>query len=420
MLIRVDGDRIVAVEPGGVDTGAVRLAGLTLPGFANAHVHAFHRALRARAEQSGDFWSWRALMYSVADRLDPESLHQLALAAYVELALAGVTTVGEFHYLHHRPGGGPYADPNEMSTALVRAAADAGVRLTLLDTCYLTASVDGGPLSGTQLRFGDGGFAGWAERAGSMRETLTFRMGAAIHSVRAVPVATMGQVAGFARDRGWPLHLHLSEQPAENDECLAVTGLTPAALCEREGVLGRATTAVHAVHLSGTDVALLAGSGTVACLCPTTERSLADGVAPARRLAGAGVPLSFGSDSLAICDLFEEMRAAELDERLVSGRRGQLAPAALIRAATVGGMASLGWPAGGLSAGQPADLVTLSLDTVRTAGGDDPLATAVYAAAAPDVRTVMCAGRVIVSDGAHVSAPDPGRLIEAAVRRVLG
>lgn len=419
VLVRVEGDRIVRVEPGGQDPAATRLAGLTVPGFADAHVHAFHRALRSRAEQPGDFWSWRRLMYSVAERLDPDRLYRLAFAAYVELALAGVTTVGEFHYLHHPPGGARYDNPNEMSQALARAAADAGMRLTLLDTCYLTAGADGAELSGVQLRFGDGDVDGWAARAGEMAAGPLLRNGAAIHSVRAVPAGALGEVAEFARRRGWPLHLHLSEQPAENDECLAVHGLSPAALCARERVLGDTTTAVHAIHLDDGDVQLLAESGTAACLCPTTERSLADGVAPAVRLAGAGVALALGSDSLAVGDPLEEMRAVELDERLVSGRRGQLGAPELLRAATTGGMRCLGWPSGGIAAGQPADLVTVALDTVRTAGAADPLAAAVFAATAADVRQVMCAGRVVVQDGRHAAAPDPGELVGRAVRAVF-
>ncbi|GAB3800159.1 hypothetical protein GCM10027605_15180 [Micromonospora zhanjiangensis] len=205
VLIEVTDGRFGAVTAGRTPPpDAVRLAGLTLPGLANAHSHAFHRALRGRTQDGrGDFWSWRDRMYAVAARLDPERYLALARAAYAEMALAGITCVGEFHYLHHAPGGRPYDDPNAMSAALVEAAAQAGVRLTLLDTCYLTAGVDGTPLAGGQLRFGDGDAAGWAERAGAFRPAGGHaRLGAAVHSVRAVPADQLPEVARWAADRG--------------------------------------------------------------------------------------------------------------------------------------------------------------------------------------------------------------------------
>ncbi|MCM0678415.1 formimidoylglutamate deiminase, partial [Micromonospora phytophila] len=229
VLIETAEGRITAVTPllgaAGVATGvevlgdAVRLPGLTLPGLANAHSHAFHRALRGRTQGGrGDFWTWREQMYAVAARLDPDSYLALARATYAEMALAGVTCVGEFHYLHHNPDGTPYDDPNAMGQALVEAAAHAGIRLTLLDTCYLTAGVDAQPLAGPQLRFGDGDALRWAERVTAFTPANTHaRVGAAIHSVRAVPAGQLATVAGWADRRGAPLHVHLSEQPAEND-----------------------------------------------------------------------------------------------------------------------------------------------------------------------------------------------------------
>ena len=230
-----------------------------LPGFANAHSHAFHRALRGRThEHGGTFWTWRERMYAVAARLDPDSYLALARAAYAEMALAGVTAVGEFHYLHHGPDGRPYADPNAMGHALAQAAADAGIRLTLLDTCYLTADVDGRPVEGVQRRFSDGTADAWAERVAALRDGPGLRIGVAAHSVRAVPRAALPVVAEAAGGR--PLHVHLSEQPAENAACLAAHGLTPTGLLAAEGLLGPATTAVHATHLTGADIALLGSS----------------------------------------------------------------------------------------------------------------------------------------------------------------
>ncbi|MFJ8577351.1 formimidoylglutamate deiminase [Micromonospora sp. NPDC093277] len=428
VLIEAEDGRITAVTPlvgsgrpaAGVEVlgDAVRLPGLTVPGLANAHSHAFHRALRGRTHGGrGDFWSWRDVMYSVAARLDPDSYLALARAAYAEMALAGITCVGEFHYLHHAPDGTPYADPNAMSAALVEAAAHAGVRITLLDTAYLTASVDGDPLVGPQRRFGDGNALRWAERVAAFRpEDDHARVGAAIHSVRAVPAGQLATVASLADRAGVPLHVHLSEQPAENDACRAVHGCTPTRLLADHGVLGRHTTAVHATHPTGADVALLGESRTGVCLCPTTERDLADGIGPARRMAEAGSPLSLGSDSHAVVDLFEEARAVELDERLRTRRRGHFTAAELVTAATVGGHAALGWgDAGRLSVGDRADLVTVRLDSARTAGV--PPVGAFFAATAADVTNVVVDGRTVVADGRHLTVDVPAEL-RAAIEEV--
>ena len=418
VLVEVEGERIAAVT-GGTDppAGATRLAGVTVPGLANGHSHAFHRALRGRTQRAGgDFWSWRELMYQVAGVLDPDSYLELATAAYAEMALAGICAVGEFHYLHHDPAGRPYADPNAMGEALAEAAGRAGVRLTLIDTCYLRAGLDGRPLAGAQVRFGDGDAGAWAERAGSLRERPGLRVAAGIHSVRAVDEAAMATVAAWAGGRDVPLHLHLSEQRAENEVCLAATGRTPAALAGSAGALGPRTTAVHATHLTGEDVARLGASGTSVCLCPTTERDLADGIGPAAALAAAGSPLCLGSDSNAVVDLFEEARAVELDERLASGRRGNHRPDDLLAAATEAGMAALGWDAGRLAPGRLADLVTVGLDSVRLAGTRPAEAAdhLVFAATAADVTSVVASGRQIVQDGHHLQVDDvPAALTQA-------
>ena len=418
VLIEVEGERIASVTEGAdPPPGADRLEGITIPGMGNGHSHAFHRALRGRTHrQGGDFWSWRELMYQVAGVLDPDRYLELATAAYAEMALAGITAVGEFHYLHHDPAGRPYADPNAMGEALAEAARRAGVRLTLIDTCYLRAGLDGRPLAGAQVRFGDGDAGAWAERAGAFRERPGVRVAAGIHSVRAVDEAAMATVAAWAAGRGAPLHLHLSEQPAETQACLAATGRTPAALAEGAGVLGPRTTAVHATHLTDEDVARLGASGTAVCLCPTTERDLADGVGPARALADAGSPLCLGSDSNAVVDLFEEARAVELDERLVTGRRGHHDPAALLAAATAAGMDALGWDAGRLAPGRLADLVTVGPGSVRLAGTRPAEAVdqLVFAATAADVTSVVVSGRQVVGDGRHLLVDDvPGALARA-------
>ncbi|MBO8190453.1 formimidoylglutamate deiminase [Streptomyces oryzae] len=403
--------------------GAVPLRGLTLPGLANAHSHAFHRALRGTVQVgSGTFWTWRDTMYQTASLLTPDSYYALARAVYAEMALAGITCVGEFHYLHHAPGGERYDDPNAMSHALVAAAADAGIRITLLDTAYLASGIGrkgrGEPPTRQQLRFSDGTAEAWAERAAAFRpDGDHVRVGAAVHSVRAVPARELRTVAEWAEQRKAPLHVHLSEQTAENEACESVHGLTPTALLAEHGVLGPRTTAVHATHLTTDDIRAVGGSGTGVCMCPTTERDLADGIGPAPALDRAGSGLSLGSDSHAVIDLFEEARALELNERLASRTRGHWTAGQLLRAATEGGHAALGWPeASRLETGAPADFVTVALDSVRTAGPVVRLGaeTAVFAATAADVRHTVVAGRHVVRDGAHTRVDSvPEALAEA-------
>ncbi|MFD7105268.1 formimidoylglutamate deiminase [Streptomyces celluloflavus] len=426
VAVDVADGRITAVRTGAAvpPPGAVALRGLTLPGLANAHSHAFHRALRGTVQVgSGTFWTWRETMYQVADRLTPDTYYALARAVYAEMALAGITCVGEFHYLHHAPGGTRYADPNAMGEALIAAAADAGIRITLLDTAYLSAGF-GAPPDRHQLRFSDGTADAWAERADALKDGRAHaRIGAAVHSVRAVPAGALSTVADWARARRAPLHVHLSEQTAENDACHQAHGCTPTRLLADHGVLGSRTTAVHATHLSHEDIALLGGAGTGVCMCPTTERDLADGIGPAARLQAQGSPLSLGSDSHAVIDLLEEARAMELDERLRTRTRGHWTAAALLRAATADGHAALGWDdAGAIEAGALADLTTIALDSVRTAGPLPRLGaeTAVFAASAADVRHTVVGGRQIVRDGAHTLLPDVPTALAEAIAALRG
>ncbi|MFJ8586042.1 formimidoylglutamate deiminase [Streptomyces sp. NPDC093595] len=420
VALEVSGGRVTAVRTGtgAPPPGAVVLRGLTVPGLANAHSHAFHRALRGTVQVgSGTFWTWREVMYQVASRLTPDTYHALARAVYAEMALAGITAVGEFHYLHHAPGGAPYADPNAMGEALIAAAGEAGIRITLLDTAYLSAGF-GEPPNRHQTRFSDGTAEAWAERASLLKERDGVRIGAAVHSVRAVPAAQLSTVAEWAAARRAPLHVHLSEQTAENEACLAAHGCTPTRLLADHGVLGAHTTGVHNTHLTDEDIALLGGSGTGTCMCPTTERDLADGIGPAADLQRAGSPLSLGSDSHAVIDLLEEARAMELDERLRTRTRGHWTAAALLRAATADGHAALGWAdAGRLEAGALADFTTIALDSVRTAGPVPRLAaeTAVFAASAADVRHTVVGGRHVVRDGAHTGIPDVPRALTDAI-----
>jgi formiminoglutamate deiminase len=414
VTFEVTGGRFTAVTPGTLPGDAQVLPGVVLPGFANAHSHAFHRALRGRTHDAGGtFWTWRERMYAVAALLDPDSYLALATATYAEMALAGITAVGEFHYLHHAPGGTPYDDPNAMGEALRQGAADAGIRLTLLDTCYVAGGLSAAghsPLDARQLRFGDGHVDRWAQRVEGLRESAGMRVGVAVHSVRVVPRDQLGVVAAVAAGR--PLHIHVSEQPAENQACQWFYGLTPTALLDVEGLLGPMTSAIHATHLSDDDIATLGRTGTTACLCPTTERDLADGIGPARRLSDAGSPLSLGSDQHAVTDLLEEARALEMHERLDSLERGRFRPDELLAAATR--HESLGWDdAGRLAVGARADLVAVRLDSRRTAGSAPE--QIMLSASGADVDTVIVDGAIVVTAGQHVLG-NVGALLQKAIQ----
>jgi formiminoglutamate deiminase len=412
VVVRGDGSIGAVSTTDSAPPWAYRLAGVVLPGFANTHSHAFHRALRGRTHaDGGTFWTWREAMYALAGRLDPDRYFALARAVYAEMVVAGVCLVGEFHYLHHAPDGSRYDDPNAMGEALRQAALEAGVRLSILDTCYLTGGIDT-ELAPEQRRFSDGSVEAWAERVAALDGDASVLVGMAIHSVRAVSRDDLVTLGGADRRR--PLHVHLSEQPAENEACLEAYGCTPTELLAETEVLSARTTAVHATHLSTKDIELLGSTGTAVCFCPTTEADLADGIGPARELLDAGCGLALGTDQHAVVDPLLEARALEHGERQRSGRRGRLGPAELVAALTSAGHASLGWAGGGrIDVGAPADLVAIRLDSPRTAGClPDQIA---LAATAADVHTVVSRGRIIARDGRHELLGDVGVLLSEAI-----
>ena len=218
--------------------------------MANAHSHAFQRALRGRTQaERGDFWTWRERMYEIAEGIDPDRYLALARATFGEMALAGITAVGEFHYLHHGPDGARYEDPNALGKAVIGAAREAGIRITLLDTCYLHGGIGREP-DGIQLRFSDGSAEAWEERVDALEPGDGARVGAAIHSVRAVDPEEAARVAAFAAARSWPLHAHVSEQPGENEDCVSAYGKTPTGVLAEGAALSERFTAVHATHLA--------------------------------------------------------------------------------------------------------------------------------------------------------------------------
>ncbi|HSP51362.1 MAG TPA: amidohydrolase family protein [Cryobacterium sp.] len=440
--LEVGGDgRIQAVTPHcEPQPGDVRL-GTVLPGLANAHSHAFHRALRGRTHGAeGDFWQWRQAMYTVAGRLDPERYFLLARAVFAEMLVCGYTAVGEFHYLHHRPDGSRYPTEHAMELALAAAAREVGIRLVLLDTLYLDGGI-GVPLAPEQRAFGDGSAAAWLARWHSLRAALgtadsagpggdpdspadspvgaaarvtsgtdaRVTLGAAVHSVRAVTPTAMREVLAGLPD-AVPVHIHLSEQPQENADCRAAYGRTPTEVLAGLGALAPRLSVVHATHLTDEDVALIGTSGATVVICPTTEADLGDGIGPALALQRAGARIALGSDQNAVIDPLLEMRGLEAGERLASGRRGRFTPAELLAAASDNGYAALGLGRQRLAPGDLCDLVEVAGDSIRTAGSlpeQLPLT-----ATSADVRRVIVGGRVVADSGALVAAghnSDAGR-----------
>jgi formiminoglutamate deiminase len=388
VLIEVENGLIKSVTEDAVRPAAAkRLKGFTFPGLANVHSHAFQESLRGRTEAGGaDFWEWRRQMFDAAQGWDRPSYTDYARSVFREMLHAGITAVGEFHYLH-RYG-------NELGEALIDAAQAEGIRITLLDACYLRGGIDNQPLEGIQRSFSDGDVDRWAKRMDELHSGDGVRIGAAIHSVRAVDPASMRVVAEWARRRKAPLHIHLAEQPAEVDECLAIEGVTPAELLEREGILGPDLTAIHAIHVNDSDVSLLGSHHVAICASPTTERDLGDRVGPLRSLADAGSVLCLGSDSNAVIDILEEARSLELDQRRATGRRVIHAPDALLEAATTGGMRALGWDAGELRAGQLADFATVQ--PPRTEWRGLGVGYLIFCCSARDITHVVVGGRTVV------------------------
>lgn len=395
VLIGVDaagriGDVSAGVPP---PPGCLKL-GTVVPGVGNGHSHAFHRLLRGRTHDgSGDFWLWRQTMYREAAHLTPDGYRALATAVFAEMADAGYTAVGEFHYLHHRPDGSAYPG-HEMELALADAAQTVGIRLVLLDTCYLAGGIGTGLLPG-QVRFGDGTARRWLERWHRLRDAIAARgspsvtLGAAVHSVRAVPRDEIGVIAREL-PADVPVHVHLSEQVAENDQCRAAHGLTPAALLGEAGLLRPQLAAVHATHLTEQDIALLGEAGVGVVVCPTTEADLGDGIGPARDLADAGCPIAIGSDQNAVVDPFLELRGLEYGERLGSSTRGRFSPAELW-AVAANGYRVLGLGDGCIAPGRWCDLIEVDQASVRTAGSEP--AQLVMSATSADVTATVVAGR---------------------------
>jgi formimidoylglutamate deiminase len=405
------------------DATVVRLAGKALfPGLANAHSHAFQRLFRARAEGrtafgkaagADTFWTWREQMYRAAAFISPEAMYDVARAVYLEMLASGITVVGEFHYLHNAPDGTPYADPNELALTLIHAAQSVGIRIVLLRSAYLRAGFNLPPHPG-QRRFYETEDA-YLSNLDSLLTVAANQpqvtVGSAPHSIRAVPLDTLKRIHAFARERNLPVHIHLSEQPAENEACLAEYGHTPLMLLAENDILGSRTTLIHAIHMTEPEFEQTGHAGAHICSCPTTERNLGDGIFPADRAARLGISVCYGTDSQAQIDILEDARQSEYNLRLIhrergilDGIQGEIGPY-LFHCATASGHSALGLNGGSLHPGvkQSADFFTADLNDLAFLGADkQSLAMqAVFALSRSAIRDVAVAGKLVLIDGHH-------------------
>jgi formimidoylglutamate deiminase len=408
------------------DEKRIRLANRAmLPGMVNGHSHAFQRVLRGRTEyranDSDSFWTWREMMYSAATRLTPEDVYDASRMAFLEMALSGITAVGEFHYLHHPTDRGSYDDPNLLAKEVVRAASDVGLRIALLRVAYARAGFQTEP-NPKQARFIESDAETYLRNLENLISDLSDGggkppsvpanhsarawVGVAPHSVRAVPLDYLREVIAHANQHDLKVHMHVAEQPAEVSACVEEHGRTPVALLETEGLLSKRFTAVHAIHVTPKAIPAFARTGALVCACPTTERNLGDGVVPADEYLKHNVPICLGTDSHAQIDLLEDARELEYHLRLQRLERVVLGdPAALLfDCATVNGARSIGASGGALEPGRPADFFTVALDdpTIAGASSDALLASIVFTASRAAVREVVVGGKPVVSEGQHL------------------
>lgn len=454
--IEVDGGRWLAgalldVRADAGADGAESIGTWVLPGMPNLHSHAFQRAMSGLAERRGptsdSFWTWREVMYAFAGRVGPDDLRAIASQLYVEMLKAGYTHVCEFHYLHHQPDGRPYADPAAMALALVDAAQEAGIGLTLLPVLYMTGGFDGRPLGERQRRFGHDvdGFLRLVERLRLVEDTRV-RVGIALHSLRAVPEdalrAVLDGLAALPPARSrlpvsmMPIHIHIAEQVGEVEDCLAVRGTRPVAWLLDHAPVDARWCLVHATHVDADETRRLAASGAVAGLCPTTEANLGDGLFPLRDYLDAGGIIGIGSDSHISVSPVEDLRWLEYGQRLVTRQRNVVADAGqpstgdtLFAQALLGGARASGLAIGRLeggdaalpSVGARADLVVLD-ETSPLLAGRAPvnlLDTWLFAGNTPLVRDVMVNGEWVVRDFRHRDEARIAARYRAVVTRLM-
>lgn len=429
--LRVDATGCLRDGPG---RAGESLGQWVLPGMPNLHSHAFQRAMAGLAERRGkaddSFWSWRETMYAFAAAIGPDELKAIASQLYVEMLKAGYTRVCEFHYLHHQPDGTPYARPEAMSLALIEAAREAGIGLTLLPVLYISGGFDGRPLNPRQRRFGHD-VAGYLRLLASLcqHECDDMRVGMALHSLRAVPEQAMRQVLASDLAVERPIHIHIAEQLGEVQDCLAIRGARPVEWLFDHADVDERWCLIHATHLTADEVARLARSGAVAGLCPTTEANLGDGLFPLAEFLDANGRLGIGSDSHISVSPVEELRWLEYGQRLASRHRNIAArePAASVgevlwRAALAGGAQAAGAAVGTLHDGARADLIVLDESSPLLAARDatSMLDSFLFAGNTPLVRDVMCSGRWVVRDFRHHDEARIAARYREVVERLAG
>jgi formimidoylglutamate deiminase len=393
-----------------------------LPGLVNAHSHAFQRVIRGRTEHrtgntADSFWTWREMMYSAAERLSPEDLYDASRMAFMEMALSGITTVGEFHYLHNQADGSAYDDPNLLAKQVVQAARDVGLRIALLRVAYERAGYQMAA-NPRQARFIESSAELYLTNLEKLRSDLASMpgeawVGVAPHSVRAVALEQLKVIVAHANQAQLPVHMHVAEQPAEVEACIAEHGRSPVALLESEGLLSERFTGVHVIHITAKAARMIASARAMVCACPTTERNLGDGVVPMDLLLAENVGVSLGTDSQAQIDLLEDARELEYHLRLQKLERAVLSQpddedqsalaARLFDCATINGALGLGITGESLATGNAADFFTVDLDDPSIAGAspDTLLATIVFSLNRSAVRDVVVGGKQIVENGRH-------------------
>lgn len=419
LLVAEDGRILeVGAAPESHEIPIVRMRGKAmLPGLVNAHSHSFQRLIRGVAEHAGpngdDFWAWRNAMYHAASMLDPDDLFDTARMVFLEMALSGITAVGEFHYVHRHPDGLPYDDPNLLAKTVIDAATSVGIRICLLRVAYARAGHELPPNPG-QRRFYESPHE-YLRNAELLAQDLaggppTASMGVAPHSVRAVTLDSLIEIAEWAKERDLPIHIHVAEQTAEIAACKREYGAPPIRLLARYGLLSPRMTLVHAIHTSPDEIEAVAASAASICSCPTTERNLGDGIIDAEQAIGQGIPFCFGSDSQATIDLLEDARELDYHLRLKRQRRvvldgigGEEMSQRLFRYATAAGAESLAFNTGRLEPGRRADFFTVDLDDVSIAGvaPEELMPTIVFSLNRTAIRDVAVDGRFVVMEGRH-------------------
>jgi formimidoylglutamate deiminase len=434
VLLRIGDDGRWSEVKTGVETppdGASVLAAPLLPSLVDAHGHAFQRAFAGLAErrdaESDDFWSWRDRMYRVALRITPDELGAIAAQLYLELLRGGYTQVCEFHYLQHDRDGKPYSDPHAMSWALADAAEEAGIGLTLLPVLYERAGFADPRLRGDQRRFSLSAEGAWrAQDAMATSGRKLVNAGIAIHSLRAAAPRSIAALMSFANSFDGPIHIHVAEQPAEVEDCIAATGRRPIEWLCREGLLDRRWQLVHATHATTEEIAEVARSGAGLVLCPTTEANLGDGLPDLPAWLDAGVPLAIGSDSHVTRDWREELRMLDYGQRLVRRRRNvgaapqhrRPSTAENLFAAAVKGGPAAGERAWGLVAGARADALAVNVRDEALSGipTGNLLDALVFSSPGRPWRDVLVAGHWVIRDGAHPQESAIARRFADAMR----